>query len=465
MRTETTSVGLKDFIQRSLDGPVMRDLDFDLKLSRQVRRITSEYSIHFKPGEIVCDDATADSIWQAALELLEKVGIYNIDTNRVVLLAKEEVTAAAARAPKELVVGEGKDAVAITARSGDSKGPPPIIANPVRSFRHKGGSNVFLARMLDAYKSDSGELGEMARELKSQLEGVPLLADTPGEMIWARALVRWQRALASQMGKPGLWLSGTEVTSPPAILACFVGDGLLNRFNAHISLSLMPELKINWDRLKLAAAAQDIGVYRSCSADPILGGYCRNNEEAAVLAAATLLGYIAYAGDRQTANINVVDLKGNRSTRGPLQASAGARLAVVRNLGIPMLGTPDTRNGLGTAMSVYELAALTIAQVGSGMAWAGRGYACGPGPDGQYRVDLDGQLVARVSRGASRLSRATTNELLLKLLEITEGHDRPDEGRPFAHYYDARTLTPSPELAALYATAQEELQELGVPLG
>ncbi|MBI4331772.1 MAG: monomethylamine:corrinoid methyltransferase [Chloroflexi bacterium] len=77
-------VSLKEFIKRSMYGPVMTEQEFDLKLSQRLRRLSADFSVHFNPGEIICDDATADGIFQAAVELLGQVGLYNTDTNRVV---------------------------------------------------------------------------------------------------------------------------------------------------------------------------------------------------------------------------------------------------------------------------------------------------------------------------------------------------------------------------------------------
>ncbi|MBI4334315.1 MAG: monomethylamine:corrinoid methyltransferase, partial [Chloroflexi bacterium] len=448
----------------SLDGPVMKELDFDLKLSRQLKLLTSEYSIRFNREEIICDDVIADAIWQTALQLLERVGIYNLDTNRVVLLRRAEVEAAAARAPKEFVVGAGKDAVTIRASDHGSKVPPVILAQPARSFRHKGGVQAFVARMMDAYVSDAGPLGDLARQLKNELDGIPYMAETPGEMVWGRAVVRWKRGVADLLGKPGLWLGSAEITSPPAIQTCYLEEGLLNRFNSHISVSLIPELKLNWDRLRLTYAARCLGVHRSCSADPVVGGYCRNSEEAAVVALASVLGSMVYAGDEKTVQLSTVDREGNRTARAPLQASSAARRSIERNLGIPMDGIQRiSKNGLGTGLSLYELAALTLAQSGSGWAWSWR-YPCAPGPMGEYTVDLDYRLVTRISRGATGLSREKTNELVAELLQLYESRDG-DEGKPFAYYYDIKTLTPSTELVALYDGVEEELQRLGVPLG
>ncbi|MBI4332107.1 MAG: monomethylamine:corrinoid methyltransferase [Chloroflexi bacterium] len=464
MRAEASNVGLKEFIRRSLDGPVMRELDFDLKLSRQLRRLTSEYSIHFNPQEIICDDATADAIWQAALQLLERVGIYNVDTNRVVSLPSKEVEAAAAGAPKEFTVGEGKDAVTIKAFDHGVKVPPVILAQPAKSFHIKGSVQAFVAKLMEAYVSDAGPLGDLARQLENELDGIPYMAETPGEMIWARAVVRWKRAVADLLGKPGLHLGSAEVTSLPAILALYTEKGLLHRFNSQISVSLIPNLKLNWDRLRLAYAARSLGVYRSCSADPVVGAYCRNSEEAAVVALASVLGSMMYAGDEKTVQLSTVDREGNRTAKAPLQASSAARRSIERNLGIPMDGIQNIiKNGLGTSLSLYELAALTLAQSASGWAWSWR-YPCAPGPKGEYTVDLDYKFVTKISRGATGLSREKTNELVAKLLQLYENRDA-DGGKPFAYYYDIKTLTPSMELVALFDRVEEQLQRLGVPMG
>ncbi|MBI4334313.1 MAG: monomethylamine:corrinoid methyltransferase [Chloroflexi bacterium] len=465
MRLDGSTVGLREFIQRSLDGPVMRELDFDLRLGRELRRLTSEYSIRFNPEDIICDDALADAIWQAALQLLERVGIYNVDSNRVVSLRREEVEAAAARAPKQFTVGEGKDAITIKARAHDSKAPPTIIALPARGFLRKGGIQTSVARMLDAHIPGTGPLGDLARKLKGELGDIPYLAETPGEMMWARAVVRWQRTIAGLLGKPGLWLGNAPATSPPAILACYAGDSLLNRFNSQIAVPLMPELKLNWNHLRLACAAEGMGVYRHCGTDPILGGYCRNSAETTVAVVASLLGQMAFTGDKNNLFLNVVDRQGNHTGRTPLQASSGARRAIERNLGIPMDGSQNTSNGLGTSLRLYELAALILAHTGSGWAWSWRGYSCGPGTEGEYKVDLDWKFVTRISRGVAGLSREKTNELLGRVLRLYEDQGAVDEGKPFSYYYDVRTLTPSGELVGLYDRVEQTLHSLGVPMG
>lgn len=460
---EASTGFLREVVRRSLDGPVMREIDFDRKLSQQARLLTSEYSIRFDLEEIVCDDRTADCIWQAALELLSRVGIYNFDTNRLVQLEKREIEAEAARTLKEVVLGEGKDAVTIPARAHDSKVPPVILPLPGRGSHVRGFNSIF-HDVLDAYASDDGPLGVLAWRLKDEVNGIPHLAKTPAEVIWGKATARWRRAIVAYMGRPGHWLGDCEEISPGAIIACFAEDGLLNRSNAFLGVALMPEFKLNWDRLTLAYAGQTMGVCRFMSSLPIYGAYYASPEQTAVAAVAMLLGIMSYAGDEKLANIDVVRRQGFGTVRGQIQASVGAFRAVERHLGIPVHGFHDTQSGLGTSLCLYEKAARALALTGSGWSWNGLTYFCWPGPDAGYRTEMDYDFVMKICRGASGLRRERTNELLVKLLPLFEG--KPvDTGKSFFHYYDIKTLTPSGELVALYARVEEELQALGVPMG
>ncbi|MBI4330174.1 MAG: monomethylamine:corrinoid methyltransferase [Chloroflexi bacterium] len=98
-------IDFKEFIKRSMDGPVMAEQEFDLKLCRCLRRLVVDYGVHFTPAEIICDDATADAIFQAGVELLAEVGVYNIDTSRVIDLTEEEIRETCRDTPKQCTLG------------------------------------------------------------------------------------------------------------------------------------------------------------------------------------------------------------------------------------------------------------------------------------------------------------------------------------------------------------------------
>ncbi len=73
-------IPIMDFQERSLNGPVMKTDDFDLALSMKIRELVNKYNIIYNPGELVVDDATADAVFDAGVELLADVGLYHLGT-------------------------------------------------------------------------------------------------------------------------------------------------------------------------------------------------------------------------------------------------------------------------------------------------------------------------------------------------------------------------------------------------
>ncbi|MBI4330177.1 MAG: monomethylamine:corrinoid methyltransferase [Chloroflexi bacterium] len=455
-------IDFKEFIKRSMDGPVIAEQEFDLNLSRQLRRLAADYAVHFKPAEIICDDATADAIFQAGVELLGKVGMYNVDTSRVILLAREELDETCRETPRQFTRGAGKDAVTVAARSHNSRVVPYTFHWPL-AHSLSNGNESFLAEMIEAHVSERTELGGLARELRSWLQGVENKAGTVGDIMWAIAVARWCLAVARLIGQPDMFVGTIGAITVPAILATFTGEDLYRRYHAGFSVATMPELKINWERLQLAFIARQMGVTRRIGGVTVLGGYARNAEETAILSVATVLAQLSYsAGD--WAHLAPVDLEGYRARRAVLQAQSGACRAAERNIGIPTTLSQLTKNGLGSAFAIYEEAAMVIEQTCSGGSSLWR-YPCHPGPDGNARTDLDGEMVTRVARAVSGMEREEANELLNRVIRLYEGSlDRPEKGKPYPHYYDLRTLTPLPELVALHQRAAGELAAVGLPL-
>ncbi|MBI4333595.1 MAG: monomethylamine:corrinoid methyltransferase [Chloroflexi bacterium] len=455
-------IPFKGFVSRSMGGPVMTEQEFDLKLSRRLRSLTADYGVHFQPAEIICDDATADAIFQAAMELIGEVGIYNVDTNRVILLTSQELEETCRQTPRHFVRGAGRDAVTVAARSHNSRLVPYVFRWPLWHPRSLT-SEAFLAEMMEAHLPEKTELGDLARELKPRLEGVENKAGTVGDTMWAIAVARWCLTVARMVGRPDMFLGAVSAITAPAILACFAGDNLYKKHHSSFSVTTMPELKINWEHLQLAFIAREMGVARRIGGVTVLGGYARNAEETAILSAATLLAQLSYsAGD--WAHVAPVDREGQRSGRATMQAQSGACRAAERNIEIATTMLQHTANGLGSAFSLYEKAALVTEQTCSGTSsfWK---FPCHPGRDGEPKTDLDCEFVARVARAVSGMEREHANELVNKILALYEGSlDRPVKGKPYSYYYDLRTLAPLRELVDMHRKAEEDLARLGVPL-
>ena len=79
-----------EFQRRSLQGPVMKADEFDIEFSMKLRELVAKYEIKYNPEELIVDDATADAVFQAGVELLADVGLYHIETERVIKYTKED---------------------------------------------------------------------------------------------------------------------------------------------------------------------------------------------------------------------------------------------------------------------------------------------------------------------------------------------------------------------------------------
>ena len=99
-----------DICEKALNGPIMKEEDFDFKLMMAVMEFVKETGVQYDPDNPVpSDDAAADRVFEAAKKLVQKVGVYSLDTARVMEFAQPEIEAAVRNAPGRVKVGQGID--------------------------------------------------------------------------------------------------------------------------------------------------------------------------------------------------------------------------------------------------------------------------------------------------------------------------------------------------------------------
>ena len=99
-------------VDRSENGPYMKESDYDLALARRVMDLVPQYGISFDHQVIVpADDDMADRLYQAGLQLFLDMGVFNQSTERRIIFQREEVERAVAAVPGAVTLGMGKDAV------------------------------------------------------------------------------------------------------------------------------------------------------------------------------------------------------------------------------------------------------------------------------------------------------------------------------------------------------------------
>ncbi|MBI2866259.1 MAG: monomethylamine:corrinoid methyltransferase [Chloroflexi bacterium] len=453
-------IPLTEIAERARRGPIMREKDYDIKLSMALRRLVHDYGIKLIHEEIVPNDATTDAVFDAGVDLLAEVGLYNIDTQRVVNFSQEEILKVAEDTSNEQTLGLGQDWVTVRARKPEDKRPPgmPFL------IRVPSTEDPFL-RMLRSFSDKDSESGRLATALLASLESAANIAHAPGEIIWEIARARWKKDEARRIGRPDMYLGIPNATSVGAILAAFTAKHAFRPATGMVPLQIMPELKIDWDRLRLAVACEEMGGVPWVSAMTILGAYCRGPEEAAIMLVANVLGQLAYSHG-SIASLRAQMARGKDTA---VDACAAATRALTKRTHIPM--ADQARVTIGDLEgSLYAAAAGAVAAVASGASWD-RAQPCLAAPEGGLSTSLPTKVLGGVFRSVAGLKRDEALDLFNKIesryvdrldpllvgtAEIPKGSDT---GPPC---YQLDNFIPTKEYLAIYNQVKADLETLGI---
>lgn len=451
-------IPITDFQQRALSGPVMKEQEFDMMFGRKVRQVVSRYDIKYEPERIIADDGRADAVFEGGVDLLAEVGLYHRDTQRVIQLSKEEVQQIAKEAwagPRKERFGKGKDVVTIKYRTAEDPSPPVVWFG----LAGRTSSEDLYIPYIQSFAQEEWAQGINAEGLISA-GGLENKVGAPTEVAVALAEIKYKQEVARRVDKPGMFMGWSSAMSPGAVMAlCF--PGLQERHNAMIPIGLVPELKLDWDRLVLAQCAEVRGMVPFTSVVEIMGALCRGPEDAAVAQVANLLGQLGY-GHGTIATTCAMSVDGFRD-RGAMWAYSAAARASERNIGIPIGGGSQSAAGAGTEMALYEKAAQTLNFVASGTAWIW-GMGCRRGKGENTTAGLEGRVVAETALAVAGMARDKVSELLKRVLALYEDQlGSEPEGKTFPELYDVKTVQPTAEYLAVYHRAKEQLARIGVP--
>jgi methylamine--corrinoid protein Co-methyltransferase len=453
-------IPISDFQRRSLTGPVMKEQEFDMFFAKSIRGIVKRYPIKFNTDEIIPDDALADTVFEAAIDLLAEVGLYNRDTQRVIQFNREEVVQIAKdvwEGPREVSFGKGKDEAALIYRTHDDPRPPTIWMG---SAGMPSTEELYIPYMQSFIQEELCQ-GCCGPAMLASYQGVENKAGTPGEVFCNLAEIKLTQEAARRAGKPDTYIGQTSATSAGGLMAiCF--PGMLERYNTTIALHMMPEQKLDWSRLVLALSCEERGLIPWTSAISLIGALCRGPEDSAVTLVANLLGQFGYAHGRQ-ATLGAATLAGSISTLEALWAYSAAARASERHLGFPVGGAGQSQAGAGTEMAFFEKAAQTVVEVASGAGWLWYS-GCRLGRGNNPTTGLEARLIAETGHAVAGMKSADANDLIIKIYaKYADQLSAAPEGKNFGDLYDVQKVQPISEYLDVYKHAKDELARLGVP--
>lgn len=183
---------------RSERGPKVTENVWDNKIvPNAAAALKEKYEISFGDEFIPTDPDIKKRLFQAGMELLVSVGIYNVDTERVIRVTEEEVRAGIRAAPKRVELGEYGDKVMIEPRKGNSSRKPIIQGGPTGATVSE---DMFIP-MIQSYAQEP-IVDTIVNGVMATVGGVPSITNTPFEIMATLAEIRAVREACVRAGRP-----------------------------------------------------------------------------------------------------------------------------------------------------------------------------------------------------------------------------------------------------------------------
>jgi methylamine--corrinoid protein Co-methyltransferase len=464
------SINIWEIWKRADTGPICPSNKFLTQVTYpRLEELVKEFGIYQKPEEIVpTDDSLIDNCFEAGVRFLLDVGVLCIDTERIIKLEDWEVKEAIRNAPKEVVMGEGRDIVKMKSRKLEDRNDAPVLAR----FNGPASSEEISFKVyLSMAKESLINMINTQANLKF-IDGMPVKAGAPSEIYCEIRNASLGREAIRRAGRPGMPLWRGTATSAAADIAsssiehgyrdCDVGN-----------LSILPGLQTNYMMLNKAAHYLEYG----CPTYSLSSWEIETSPEISVIGsvAAHIATLLIYQVDIAWSRAG-----GRRKTRRRVSRQIGQGGMTSRNglWGTLLLGAVSSKNnllhmgpgttlcaGCGSEMVLYELANATIgsnavgSQIGQGMGHFTRKE--------DYISGLEGRFTGEVNHATVGIKRKSANDFIstiLKKYEHKMERESPDLGMKFQECYDLHSITPKKKYIEIYNQVKSFLQNIGIEI-
>jgi len=445
-------IPLIDFQERITRGRVSKADDFDLELAFKVRELVDRYGIHYDPERLVVDEATADAVFEAGVDLLAEIGLYHMGAQRIVRYTREELLQIARESrenPACVTLGRHPDRMTLRyRRSRDTWAPTCYAGAPGVAEKE------WFVPYVQSFLQEECVAGLGIAPGLARLDDIDPKAGTLSEVhvaLWE------QEALleaARRAGRPKINLGLLCTASTPSATMAVMQPGLRDASNTQIGIHIMPEQKLGWNPLLLSQYCELWGVEPWQSSMSCIGGLCRDAAEVAVTMVANALGQLSYAKGG-TMSYFPSHLDGTWATRPSHWAFSAACRASERHTGLAV-GTSISgiTDAWRTPLTLWQAAAVAVVSTASGMSYA---WIAG-------HTGLEARLIDEIMRATAGMPDDDANELTQKIMRrVDELLPRVTKQLPFPQAYDLASVKPRPEYEASMLQVRDELAKLGMP--
>lgn len=452
---------LLDVLDRMENGPIIDEEEYDLNLVPSTMadlQMKYDISIPASADPIPSDDTFADRLFEAGLEMAERIGVFNLDTGRRAVWTRQEILDAISVAPDHVTVGEFPDEHTEYKRMPEDtrritiKGGP--VGTPAPEELYLAIQQSYAQEPLVDLMIDGSLETVYGREGRSR---------SPWELLLAWHELELAKNAVQRAGRPGLGIGCAENSVTEIGELSVTG---VDRFGPRMwhHIAMISEFKTNYGLMTKVAHMVKSGSIIHSFYNTIYGGTAGGREGMAIaIVGGCILLQMAYM--TKTHSVSPTHpFFGNTTSPDILRAIGPAQQALSRNTHLlnDVVVTPV--GGPGTKTVLYEVAAQSMVATASGSA-ALIGPRSGAGTEPGHVSGLEARWMAEVAHATEGMSRADANAIVLELIaRYQDDLDKRPVGKRFDEVYDVVRVQPTDEWLAIYEEVKQEVAALGLPL-
>lgn len=449
-------------LDKTEKGPVVDETAWDRQyINRTIKDLVKKYDISWdkKFYGVLADDALADRVFAAGYELASTVGLYCVDTNRQMIWSDKELQSVLDNAPTSVTVGEGKDEVTFTKRNVEENTNVGVIGGP---YGIPVPEDLYL-KVLTSYVNEP--IFDIVDSPSLQTTyGYSIRADSPWDQlaIWQEVELTYKALELG--GRPGLPVGCANSAASPLGELSGTSYGGFRQNDWHHN-SILSELKVSYADLIRAVHFAHTGAISHNFYNTIYGGYVGGGDGMAVaIVAGMILLRATLWGETFNPGPSHAHLSCN-TFPAMIPSQTVALQALTRNTNLIMSGFTRPVAGPCEKDLLYEIAAITLAQVPCGISFT-KAVHTATGRFALHCTPLEAKFAGQVTHAAEGLTRNDVNPMVQYLVDkYKDDQKNIKAGKPFTEAYDLDTLQPTDEWQKIYDEVCDELEtEFGLSL-
>jgi len=454
-------LSLLDIAERMQKGPKIDENAWNMALFNKMNELTERYQLFYPADAPVfnMDDDLADCAFRAAVDFLVETGVF-CTTGRVIQFTREEVLSTVKGMPKEVTVGEGRDARVLKQRSLEEKEGMNHCPGHHAPFTEEVAPLV-VKNFAEIPTTDYLEGFNFAEVDGREIFGMPM------EVYAAKREASWMRQGVAKAGRPGMAIAYYPINTRAADLIAPIDPDNGLRPCDGILLSVLPDIKVEQDYLTAAIVWEEYGGFKlNGNGSGFVGGFAGDVGGGIIEGiVAVLAGWIVY---RDIACWGGVRSSGNMASGGidmripDVWASSVWSQALHRHTNYIIFIGAGGHSGPGTEEHLLEVASKAIViPINGGNVHITRQHRARMNAS---QSPLDAEWSYEVAEAVMRsgLTRETAGDLVLKMADELKGRPREARYEDIRQFYDLVHHKPLPEFEKAYLKVKDTLVSFGL---